>query len=178
MAGLLAWDERLFSFFHSWAAHRGLATIFGALTNLGNGAFVLAAALGIWAWERLRRRPGRAGAAVFWTYLVSGLLAQILKHLVRRPRPWGPDPSSFPSGHTASAFALAEVLARRFPRAAWVFRFIAAAVGISRIVLGQHYPLDVLAGAALGILTTAGYFRSISRRRRDEGEVLTGRESQ
>ncbi|MCL6614729.1 MAG: phosphatase PAP2 family protein [Firmicutes bacterium] len=169
MTALLHWDERAFSFFHSWSADHTVAAIFALLTYLGDGLFVVFTAVAIWIWERYRRRtPARTAAAIFWTYLSSGLLAQVLKHLIRRPRPFGHDPSSFPSGHAASAFALALVLAWRWPRLGWLFWLLAALVGVSRIVLGHHYPLDVVAGALLGTLTAWGYLRWTLRRNRRE----------
>jgi undecaprenyl-diphosphatase len=58
--------------------------------------------------------------------------------------------ASFPSGHTATAFALATVLSLWYPRwtAAWLA--LAAVVGWSRVGLGSHFPSDVVAGAVLG----------------------------
>jgi membrane-associated phospholipid phosphatase len=104
------------------------------------------------------------GAAGLAAVIGGGILVQIIKHLVGRARPrmtvppWeyiGPsfdsDLHSFPSGHTTTSFALAAVLASRFPRQAWIFYLIAALVGIGRVVGGSHYPSDVLAGAILGL---------------------------
>lgn len=104
------------------------------------------------------------GAAGLAAVVGSGILVQIIKHLVGRARPrmtlppWehiGPsfdsDLHSFPSGHTTTSFALAAVLASRFPRQAWIFYTVAGLVGLGRVVGGSHYPSDVLAGALLGL---------------------------
>jgi undecaprenyl-diphosphatase len=95
------------------------------------------------------------------TLLLTGLVVQGAKQAVPRARPTvyptthvlGPRLrwSSFPSGHTAGAFALAAVLAgyrRRWRPWLWS---AAGLAGYSRVYLGVHYPSDVLAGAALGI---------------------------
>ncbi|NLG83245.1 MAG: phosphatase PAP2 family protein [Firmicutes bacterium] len=162
------WDKIVFSFFYNWSTHPIVATGFGLLTYLGDGLFALLVTVAIWAWERRRLKvPAQTARALFWTCLSSGILAQIIKHLVRRPRPLTHTPTSFPSGHTATAFAMAVVLTWRWPRLGWLFWLLATLVGISRIVLGQHYPLDTLAGALLGTLTAWGYLRWALRRRKD-----------
>ena len=58
---------------------------------------------------------------------------------------------SFPSGHTAMAFAMAFCLAQFYPRGRWVFAGIAVMVGAQRIVGQAHYISDVLAGACVGV---------------------------
>ena len=62
-----------------------------------------------------------------------------------------PASGSLPSGHTATAFACATTLAFFAPRAAPLFFLLATAIGFSRVYVGVHYPLDVVAGAALGV---------------------------
>jgi undecaprenyl-diphosphatase len=108
------------------------------------------------------RRP-----ALFVRVLLADTIAQLvaygLKEATDRPRPSAayaepkplvrtPHDPSFPSGHAASSFACATILAVAVPRFAWAFYLLAAGIACSRVYVGVHYPLDVLAGAALGIL--------------------------
>jgi undecaprenyl-diphosphatase len=100
-----------------------------------------------------------------------------LKLLVRRDRPptviLDPEPlmqvpttSSFPSGHSASSFACAYVLSRFAPRLTVFFYVLAALIAFSRVYVGVHYPLDVLAGAALGTLLAIALLRLLRALRR------------
>ena len=73
---------------------------------------------------------------------------------------------SFPSGHTITAFALAEVFVERYPEhrwIPWVAYGLAATVGFSRLTLQAHFPSDVFAGGALGIVMTRGLILHRSR---------------
>jgi undecaprenyl-diphosphatase len=63
--------------------------------------------------------------------------------------------SSFPSGHATTAFACATMLAAFAPRLRVPLFALAALIALSRLYNGDHYPLDVLAGAALGTATAA-----------------------
>ena len=89
--------------------------------------------------------------------------ATAIKALVDRPRPplRYPEPktlvavphdASFPSGHAATSFAAATILAISFPRLAPLLYLLAAAVAFSRVYVGVHYPLDIVGGAVLGVL--------------------------
>jgi undecaprenyl-diphosphatase len=107
---------------------------------------------------------------------VRGLLAMgiasfsanvVSKQLVGRTRPptghipaarrlqHAPLTTSFPSGHSASAAAYATGVAIEAPAAAVPLTVLAAAVALSRVTTGAHYPSDVLAGTALGVAVGA-----------------------
>ena len=94
--------------------------------------------------------------------LTSAVVNGPLKLLLRRQRPAAhvlgrpslvamPDSFSFPSGHSASAFAFATGVAREWPAAGVPVGAAAAAVAYSRVHNGVHYPTDVVVGAALGV---------------------------
>ncbi|MEZ0091764.1 phosphatase PAP2 family protein [Streptacidiphilus sp. EB129] len=113
---------------------------------------------------RARRAALHGVAAVATASAVANLVG---KHLVRRPRPVRaaetnperhvpmPDSASFPSGHTASAFAFALAVGSVLPAAAMPLGALALAVGYSRVHTGVHYPGDVAAGAVVGIACAA-----------------------
>jgi undecaprenyl-diphosphatase len=77
------------------------------------------------------------------------------------PRPLVPTPptGSFPSGHSATAFACATVIAWASPRLAVPAFVLAALVAWSRVYVGVHWPLDVLGGALLGVLVATALLR-------------------
>ncbi|WP_417664030.1 phosphatase PAP2 family protein [Pseudidiomarina donghaiensis] len=88
-------------------------------------------------------------------------LFTLLKRLLKRQRPYQRFPSfhavimahdqfSFPSGHTTAAFLFAGIMSAYFPAWNSLFYVWAIAVGLSRVLLGVHYPGDIAAGALLG----------------------------
>ncbi|MFG1428218.1 phosphatase PAP2 family protein [Roseixanthobacter glucoisosaccharinicivorans] len=121
---------------------------------------------------------------VFLNVAGVGLAVLVVKYLLGRARPYmalhltGPNAqltfdwfamrasfSSFPSGHSTVVFAVALAFAALFPRARGALIAVAALVGISRVVLGSHYPSDVLAGAALACLSTILLVKLFAARR-------------
>lgn len=95
--------------------------------------------------------------------VVSQFFIQALKRIVNRPRPYKTlegaiaikPPKckySLPSGHSSSAMSIALVLSCFFPLLTLLFVLVALLVGISRILLGCHYPSDVLVGVLISII--------------------------
>lgn len=103
------------------------------------------------------------GIAMAIAGAAAGILVQLIKYVVGRTRPelWlGPfhharaAASSFPSGHTVGAFALAGVLILngRSVRVRVIALLLASAVAISRVLAFRHWPSDVVASACIGLL--------------------------
>jgi undecaprenyl-diphosphatase len=108
-----------------------------------------------------------SGLAIAASIGLASLITGILKELVDRLRPpLGmtdvsalvslPSSASFPSGHAATSFAAAAALSVLVPRLRVPALILAALVGISRVYLGVHFWVDVLAGAVLGTAVGAG----------------------
>jgi membrane-associated phospholipid phosphatase len=123
-------------------------------------------------------RPGRraAAAGVIAIGCSSALVNLGAKALSDRPRPdrsgLGTPPgryvrmpasTSFPSGHSASAFAFASAAGREVPFLSVPLRALAAAVAYSRVHTGVHYPADVVAGSIVGAWTGTLVARLIDR---------------
>ena len=104
-------------------------------------------------------------------FLYAGLVAyglelpvyKLMKNLIKRDRPCevlssvhgritAGDRFSFPSGHTAAAMVMAVLIADFFPILTLPATGWASMVGFSRIYLGVHYPTDILAGMAIGLI--------------------------
>ena len=153
-----------------------------AITLLGvaarGGLLWLAAAAVLARLGRRGRRAAGRGLVAFW--VASAIANGPAKWLVRRPRPGGaslvglrrlgtsPGTSSFPSSHTAAAFAFAVAASAELPAAAPVLLPAAVGVALSRLRAVRHYPSDVVVGALLGAAVGKATARVLRRRQRSE----------
>jgi undecaprenyl-diphosphatase len=148
------------------AANSSLCTLFKVASRLGDGV--------IW-YAMLALLPVLYGPSAIRPVIVMAItgavgvaLYKALKHVFVRERPFithssislaaAPlDRYSFPSGHTLHAVSFTWQAVSLFPELGWVLVPLAALIAASRVVLGLHYPTDVLAGAGIGVgLATLG----------------------
>jgi membrane-associated phospholipid phosphatase len=132
-------------------------------TFMGDGIFALCLIALLFYFKKRQQ-----GFAMLYSFLISGIAVQIIKNLVSAPRPKLffeagqylhfidgvslANNSSFPSGHTATAFGIATVLVLMLKNKTWQPHILIATVlvGYSRIYLAQHFLLDVMIGAVIG----------------------------
>lgn len=144
-----------FRYINGWPD--SLRGVFLVITQLGSAWMVFAATL-IAAGKQYYRLSLR----IFGTSATAFVVTELLKHWLARPRPslllsgvhlrqTLPLGYGFPSGHSALATVLALVLVPLLPKKwRWLPLLGVVLVGLSRIYLGVHSPLDVLAGIAIG----------------------------
>ena len=150
-----------FSFLYAIPRTAVLDSFFLALTQIAGSygqLWVIVAVLLL-----IFKKTRKAGVSVLLAYLTVFLLGQIvLKNLISRPRPCQidqafellvsrPSSSSFPSTHSAWAFAAATAIFMRHRKTGAAAYAVAALIAFSRLYLFLHFPTDVLAGMAMGI---------------------------
>jgi undecaprenyl-diphosphatase len=137
-----------------------LRNYFLGVSRLGNGAVWYVTLVAI----PLALGPGELPAALHMgmTALVGVLLYKVCKKVFVRERPFVTfsaiacvgtplDRGSFPSGHTIHAASFAVMLGSLYPATLWIVLPLSVSIGVSRVVLGHHYPSDVLVGALIGV---------------------------
>lgn len=132
---------------------------FAIVSRLGDGLFWYVLMLAMIVVDGLQGLAASLHLAA--TGAVTLALYRLLKRWARRPRPFAADlrirawvapldEFSFPSGHTLHAVAFTLVALAHYPLLAWLLLPFTACVAVSRVVLGLHYPSDVLAATAIG----------------------------
>lgn len=170
MTGILHQNVNIFYLINNGMDNGILDFVMPLITNLGSFiAWVLVCGI-------LFVFGGNKGKKVallgFSALLIGNVAVFLLKYLVAEPRPFlalshvdllVPENEiySFPSGHTASSFAVATIIGLKYKmnfkgrRISLIYPLLAFAgvIGFSRIYIGVHYPLDVIFGAIVGILS-------------------------
>jgi undecaprenyl-diphosphatase len=158
LARLRGYDAALCVSMNRFNRRRAVQLFFGAVSRLGNGVFWYTLMALLLITEPAALKPVAHMVAVG---VVGLLIYKWLKNKTLRPRPCELhtaitrsteplDEFSFPSGHTLHAVAFTVVAITYFPWLAPLLIPFAMLVAASRIVLGLHYPTDVLAGGAIG----------------------------
>ena len=161
----LEWVERersLALWMHGASTRRGVERFFRIVSRIGDG----------WIWPAVMAGLFALGGAVghsasirmFAVTAVNLVLYWIIKRWIARPRPFitcpgirecqrSLDEFSFPSGHTLHSVAFSVILTAYYPLAAFIVWPFTLLVAWSRIVLGLHYPSDVIVGGLIGLAT-------------------------
>lgn len=176
MEWVLSLDKEAFLFLNAILANPWCDRILYFWSYLGNALVVLVLVVVL----SLRRAPFLKDNLLYLalTLLLGGMVVNGLKELIQRPRPVAEFASliaagkvhvhvvgavltgnSFPSGHTQVAFSAATYLSLALPRFCLPFILLATGVAVSRISMGVHFPLDVMAGALIGAVTGWGGWR-------------------
>lgn len=146
-------------------------------------AFGMPSAFLIYGLLKKKKRLWYNAVTILVPVAISAVVANILKFIINMPRPYEVYPfieklsnggsPSFPSGHTADAFAFAIALSLVIPK--WSVITIAliwaSLVGISRMWLGVHFPSDVVAGAIIGMVSSLLFYKIGDRKYRENDSI-------
>ncbi|WP_066639639.1 phosphatase PAP2 family protein [Desulfolucanica intricata] len=160
---LQTFDAALFNFINHELQNPVLDWVMPVMSCVGSGGAIwFCTALMLYFF--VPQRGKRIAVLIVLAFLLSNLIAnELLKDLFARQRPFLTLPDvrvlikqplsySFPSGHAATSFASAFVIAKKIRPMALPVVFMALAIAFSRIYVGVHYPLDVAAGGMIGWL--------------------------
>ncbi len=164
MEFILNFDDRVIHFINDKMRSRSADRFMRLVSAMGdNGAIWLGIAFALIMMGGKKRR---AGALMLLSLLAEASVCNLaIKPAVARIRPYDyhgfvinikkPKDYSFPSGHTAAAFAAAYSMRLSGEKGGRAMMYAAALMGFSRIYLLVHYPMDVFAGAVLGIISAS-----------------------
>lgn len=152
-------DLRLVELTNRLSLRRGVRPLFATVSRLGDGVFWYSLMLLLpllFGWQAIET-SGQMALAGF----IGLMIYKYIKHLTERARPFSVssnislgtaplDQYSFPSGHTLHAVTFSLLAMHAYPVLAWLLIPVTFLIALSRVVLGLHYPTDVLAGAVIG----------------------------
>lgn len=163
-------DIYLCLFANKACQRRLIKHFFSAISRLGNGVF----------WYVLMGLipflygldSGHVSLRMLLVGVVGLVIYKLIKSLTERPRPYNVnknimlgtsplDQYSFPSGHTLHAVSFTLTAIYYLPELSWLLIPFTSLIALSRVILGLHYPTDVVAGAVIGSLlglTNIAYF--------------------
>jgi undecaprenyl-diphosphatase len=158
---LLAWDRALTLLLNRTVNWKAVRTFFTMISKMGNGRFWYLLMLTLPCFHgtyglRASLHMGFTALAVLMTY-------RFVKGAAQRPRPgvvhesiWQAtaalDEYSFPSGHTMHAVAFTFIAVAWFPGLLIPLSVLTFLIALSRVILGLHYPTDVILGAVFGMV--------------------------
>lgn len=174
-AQILEWDGALLLWLREACVHPALDGAMRLLSRLGDGGALWITLAAIFLLAGVRKKIWRRrGYLLLFSLAANAIFCNLLlKPLFHRTRPYDllgyaidipalHDPS-FPSGHTSASFAAATAIYAMDKRWGILAYLIAGWMGFSRLYLGVHFPLDVLAGALLGTLAAKLTLRAMAR---------------
>jgi undecaprenyl-diphosphatase len=159
-------DISLFYSLYGLSGHSG--HLDGVIVFVGEYlGYLLVLAVALFAWREVRQKRWNK----VWGYIVAVLgaiiarlvVTELIRSFYHHLRPslalhitplWSETTYSFPSGHTIFFFALAAGVYRINKPFGWTLYVLSFLIGVARVAGGVHYPLDILGGIVLGILTS------------------------
>ena len=167
MNQIIELDQQLFHYINTTMTNPFWNKIAPILTDLHKQPYVMTVAfpllLAMWLWFQRGKAVKTLFLIILSVAISDAVCYRVIKPMVNRARPMDAgievqlrttphSGKSFPSNHASNNFAAATILSIVYPEAKLLFLLIASVVALSRVYVGVHFPLDVFAGAIIGMI--------------------------